>query len=223
MGAGADRLQLELGIEGRDLEDADERHLQHVGDMLDCCLGDPPLLILRAHQQRDHGRLLALRRIFTDRRLRPGRVFIGEGEAVRLEGIVRETSDRHRTSTLEPVQHAMLRRVLSHDPQKASGQKPHQSPTKARFPQVLASRAANPRRVEQSGAEAPRSRPSARARGAVTNQRSTSPKTISSVPRIAETSASMWPRHSMSIACRCAKPGALILQRYGLLVPSATR
>ena len=43
--------------------------------------------------------------------------------------------------------------------------------------------------------------------------RSTSPNTISSEPRIAETSASMWPRHMKSIAWRWAKPGARILQR----------
>ena len=43
--------------------------------------------------------------------------------------------------------------------------------------------------------------------------RSTSPNTMSSEPRIADTSASMWPRLRKSIACRCAKPGARILQR----------
>ena len=42
-------------------------------------------------------------------------------------------------------------------------------------------------------------------------QRSTSPNTMSSEPRMAETSASMWPRQRKSIACRCAKPGARIL------------
>src|SRR6188474_605370 len=53
--------------------------------------------------------------------------------------------------------------------------------------------------------------------------RSTSPNTMSIEPRMAETSASMWPRVRKSIACRCAKPGARILHLYGLLVPSATR
>src|SRR5690349_24950946 len=53
--------------------------------------------------------------------------------------------------------------------------------------------------------------------------RSTSPNTMSSEPRMAETSASMWPRFIKSIACRCAKPGARILHLYGLLVPSDTR
>src|SRR5262249_15840150 len=57
-------------------------------------------------------------------------------------------------------------------------------------------------------------------RGETTNghQRSTSPNTTSSEPRIAATSASMWPRHMASIICRWAKDGARILQRYGLLV-----
>src|ERR1051325_1980505 len=53
--------------------------------------------------------------------------------------------------------------------------------------------------------------------------RSTSPNTMSIEPMMAETSASMWPRQSHSIAERCAKPGARILHLYGLLVPSATR
>src|SRR5262249_58260555 len=55
------------------------------------------------------------------------------------------------------------------------------------------------------------------------HQRSTSPNTTSSEPRIAATSASMWPRHMASIICRWANDGARILQRYGLLVPSSTR
>ena len=55
------------------------------------------------------------------------------------------------------------------------------------------------------------------------DHRSTSPKTISSQPKIALTSASIDLRQRKSIAARCAKAGALILQRYGLLVPSETR
>ena len=43
--------------------------------------------------------------------------------------------------------------------------------------------------------------------------RSISPKTMSIEPMIATTSASMWPRHMKSVACRKAKPGARILQR----------
>src|SRR5262249_18993531 len=53
--------------------------------------------------------------------------------------------------------------------------------------------------------------------------RSISPNTISIEPMIATTSASMWPLDRKSIACRKAKPGARILQRYGGWVPSATR
>ena len=53
--------------------------------------------------------------------------------------------------------------------------------------------------------------------------RSISPNTMSSEPRIAETSASMWPRVKKSMACRCAKEGARILHLYGLLLPSDTR
>src|ERR1700688_1071158 len=53
--------------------------------------------------------------------------------------------------------------------------------------------------------------------------RSTSPNTISMLPRIAEMSASMWPRHRKSMACKWAKPGARILHLYGLLLASASR
>src|SRR6202035_541676 len=41
--------------------------------------------------------------------------------------------------------------------------------------------------------------------------RSTSPNTMSIEPRMADTSASRWPRQRKSIAWRCAKPGARIL------------
>ena len=47
----------------------------------------------------------------------------------------------------------------------------------------------------------------------VNAHRSISPNTMSSEPRMAETSASMWPRFIQSMACRCGKPGARILQR----------
>ena len=43
--------------------------------------------------------------------------------------------------------------------------------------------------------------------------RSISPNTISIEPNTAETSASIWPRQRKSMACKCAKLGALILQR----------
>jgi hypothetical protein len=56
----------------------------------------------------------------------------------------------------------------------------------------------------------------------VPQHRSTSPNTMSSEPRMADTSTpavAYW-RQMKSMACKCAKPGARILQRYGLLVPS---
>lgn len=53
--------------------------------------------------------------------------------------------------------------------------------------------------------------------------RSTSPKTMSCVPMMATTSASMWPLAMKSRPPKCEKPGARILQRYGRLVPSETR
>src|SRR5579883_2526414 len=59
--------------------------------------------------------------------------------------------------------------------------------------------------------------------GRLRDHRSTSPNTMSSEPKIADTSASRWPLQMKSIACRCAKPGARILHLYGLLLPSATK
>ena len=53
--------------------------------------------------------------------------------------------------------------------------------------------------------------------------RSTSPNTMSIALSTAVVSASMWPFIMKSIACRCEKPVGRILQRYGRLVPSATR
>src|SRR5690606_41598863 len=55
------------------------------------------------------------------------------------------------------------------------------------------------------------------------DHRSTSPNTMSSEPRMAESSASMWPRFIQSMACSERQHWAEILQRYGLLVPSETR
>ena len=53
--------------------------------------------------------------------------------------------------------------------------------------------------------------------------RSHSPNTMSSAPRIAVVSASMWPFDMKSIACKWLNAVGRILQRYGLFDPSATR
>src|ERR1700687_569703 len=55
------------------------------------------------------------------------------------------------------------------------------------------------------------------------HQRSTSPNTISRVPIIATTSATMWPRTILSKACKLTNDGGRILTRYGCTVPSLTR
>ena len=86
MGARADRLQLELRVEGRDLEGADVGHVEHVGDMLDRRLRHPAFLLLREHQKRDDGRLLAALRIFADPGLHLPRIVGAEGEGWRLDG-----------------------------------------------------------------------------------------------------------------------------------------
>ena len=53
--------------------------------------------------------------------------------------------------------------------------------------------------------------------------RSTSPNTMSNDPNMAATSASIWPLLRWLMAAKWANPGARILARYGLFVPSETR
>jgi hypothetical protein len=86
-------------------------------------------------------------------------------------------------------------------------------------------RAKRPLNLDAAEGESPKSRTAASANlqysGAKTNQndrhhlqaghRSISPNTMSSEPRIADTSASMCPRVRKSMACRCANEGARIL------------
>ena len=50
----SDRLQIEHGVEGRDLERANMRHAEEVGDMTDRYFRQPAaVLLLRAPQQRE--------------------------------------------------------------------------------------------------------------------------------------------------------------------------
>ena len=81
-----DRLKVEHGVEGRDLEHADMRHAEEVGDMADRRFRRPAAgLLLRAPQDRDHRRSLPAFRILGDLLLRPGVVLRREGELPRLE------------------------------------------------------------------------------------------------------------------------------------------
>src|SRR3954453_22728985 len=68
----ADRLQLEHGVEGRDLQRPDIGHLQEVGDRADRGFRDPAaVLLLHPPQDRDHRRGLSPRREFCNLLLRP--------------------------------------------------------------------------------------------------------------------------------------------------------
>ncbi len=92
----ADRREIEHRVEGRDLEHADIRHAEQLGDMLDRLLRQPAAgLLLRAPQQRDHRRLLAAFRIFRDLLLRPGEILRREGEVLRLQMRFGEAADGH--------------------------------------------------------------------------------------------------------------------------------
>jgi hypothetical protein len=95
VGAGADRLQLELRVEGRDLEHADVGHCEHVGDMLDGGLGDPALLLLRQHEERDHRGLFAALGVFCYPGSDFSRFRLVEGEGCWLNGWLCETTDGH--------------------------------------------------------------------------------------------------------------------------------
>ena len=80
-----DRPQIEHRVEGRDLVDADRRHVEHVGDMVHRRARQPvAVLALRQIEQRHHRARLPARRIFGDMRLRLRRVLRREGEARRL-------------------------------------------------------------------------------------------------------------------------------------------
>src|SRR3989344_8733977 len=70
------------------------------------------------------------------------------------------------------------------------------------------------------GARRPRQQAELRGRSGLGDHRSMSPKTMSSVPITATTSAIMWPRVNSSIADKCAKPAVRIFTRYGLLGPA---
>ncbi|GJE72328.1 hypothetical protein CHKEEEPN_3882 [Methylorubrum podarium] len=83
----ANRLQGEHRVEGRDLQHADMRHAELIGDRLDRLLRQPAaVLLLRLPQQRDHGRGLPALRIFRDLAARPVDVLGGEREALGLLG-----------------------------------------------------------------------------------------------------------------------------------------
>jgi hypothetical protein len=93
MRAGADRVELVLRVEGRDLEPPDVWHIEHVGDRLDRRLCHPAFLLLRQHQQRDDRRLLAALRILLDPLLGRCRIRPVKGEGGWLEAGFCETAD----------------------------------------------------------------------------------------------------------------------------------
>src|SRR6202011_6332498 len=96
----ADRGEVEHGVEGRDLERADMREPELVGDGADRGLRQPAArLLLRAPQQRDDGRDLPPGRIFADLLLGPGAVLRREGEALGLQLGRGETTNGHQRST----------------------------------------------------------------------------------------------------------------------------
>ena len=95
-----DRRQIEHGVEGRDLERADLRHAEEIGDVLDRLLRQPAAgLLLRAPQQRDDRGGLPALRIFGDLALGPIEILGREGEALGLDRGIGEAADGHQRST----------------------------------------------------------------------------------------------------------------------------
>ena len=90
----ADRLQVEHGVEGRDLVDADRRHVEQAGDMSIAARGSqPPCCRCAEIEQRQHRARLPARRIVGDDLLRLRQVLRREGEARRLvDGVGRRCS-----------------------------------------------------------------------------------------------------------------------------------
>src|ERR1700674_2081760 len=94
MGFAADRRELEHGVEGRNLEHADRRHVEHLGDVFDRLFRYPTArLLLGAPQDRNHGGGLPAFGVFGDLALRPSEVLGREGETGGL--LVGESADGH--------------------------------------------------------------------------------------------------------------------------------
>lgn len=88
VGVRADRRELEHRVEGCNLEPANVRHAQHVGDVANGRFRQPAAdLLLRAPQQRNNGRSLLAFRKLGDLRLGPGEIFVSESEVRRLVGM----------------------------------------------------------------------------------------------------------------------------------------
>ena len=91
----AHRLEVEHRVEGRDLERADKRHIEHLGDFLDGRTRQPiGVLRLRAPHQREDRRGLPALGIFGDLLFRPGLILRRERETLGL--LFRETTNGHR-------------------------------------------------------------------------------------------------------------------------------
>ena len=96
----ADRREVEHRVEGRDLERADLRHAEEVGDVFDRLLRKPAAsLLLGAPQQRDDRGMLPAFRIFGDLALGPIKIFDREGEALGLDCGIGEATHGHQRST----------------------------------------------------------------------------------------------------------------------------
>ena len=91
------RPELEHRIEGRDLVDADRRHVEDACHLVHRHARQPALLALREVEQSDHGACLPARRVVRHQRLGLGEVLRREGEALDLRDVLGICGDhRHR-------------------------------------------------------------------------------------------------------------------------------
>ena len=118
----ADRLQIQHGVEGRDLVDPDRRHVEQLGDMLHHRLGNPAVVLaLREVEQRQHRARLATRRVLGDHGVRLGPVLGREGEGLNAVSGLRPSPvdlpehDVHAREICHRVrQHVALAHVVEH-------------------------------------------------------------------------------------------------------------
>ena len=96
MGLAADRLEQEHGVEGRDLEHADLRHAEQLGDAFDRLLRQPAaVLLLRPPQHRQHRGSGAAFRVVRDLALGPVEILRRKGKLLRLNVGGGEAADGH--------------------------------------------------------------------------------------------------------------------------------
>ena len=109
-------LQLEHEIEGRDFQGADIGHAEHISDIFNRRLAEPPFLFLCAPQQGNNRRSLTSFGVFGDLRLSPCLIFRGKGKAIWL---FRMKASEHRKVFRQQVERGSDPAAAKADPRSA--------------------------------------------------------------------------------------------------------